>query len=764
MPETQPTGQLREVLACAVTPIDNNSSNPEENTASLNAVESHRKGPDVEEFMRKGRLVERTAFAVAIAVALGTAFLLIIALGHRDVASAESITDDAISGEVMVQFQEMVSLAKARDFLSEQGYKVIGEIKNSQVVLLKVPDGQEIQAIRDLQSNPLVKYAEPNYIIRACAEPSLSPAVPNDTYWSKQWNMRKIEAPTAWSVVTGTPQIVVGIIDSGIDDLHPEFQGRILPGYDYVNHDNDPYDDFWHGTHVAGILAAMGNNGIGVAGVAWGVRIRAYKVLDETGEGSYFNLASAIYGAIDDGVRVLNISLGGNEDSDIVREAVRKAHDAGILLVAAVGNDDRRGVYYPAAFPEVLAVAATGADDDRAPYSDYGDEVDLAAPGGDGTPIISTVPNGLYSGAVGTSMATPHVSGAAALLMSLRPDLTNDEVADILKETCDKVGLYVYDSNGWNQYLGYGRINLSRALRRLLPPRVDDLPDSIYFLTNHTNQPIYKRVLLKNESHIYAIPWEATVRGGTGWLALTVPISRTIGPDESQGLTVTMTSNDLPFGVYSGTVTISSPYSDVQGLPHTISVTLQYTSAEIQQYYMPYFPASPPLNVYDEQNIALGDDEYQKLDLPFPVHLPGERKKYTRVWVASNGFVTFRPPAASRAPYRISCESAEHMPATVYVLGDDLDPSAGGRVTAFLGENTVEIQWRDVPFFQSNEEASFRLIFRRDGTIEAIYDSMPDRQRYPTVGVIGTDGTPIGRLTCPGRGRAPSSGQTIRWR
>ncbi len=742
----------------------NNSSNPEENVASLSAVESHRRGPDVEDFMRKRRLAERTAFGVAIAVALGTAFLLTIALGQGDVASAESITDDAISGEVMVQFQEMVSLAKARNFLSEQGYEVIGEIKNSQVVLLKVPDGQEMHVIRDLQSNPLVKYAEPNYIIHACAERSLSPAVPNDTYWSKQWNMRKIEAPTAWRVVTGTSQIVVGIIDSGIDDLHPEFQGRILPGYDYVNHDNDPYDDYWHGTHVAGILAAMGNNGIGVAGVAWGVRIRAYKVLDETGEGSYFNLISAIHGAIDDGVRVVNISLGGNEDSDILREAVRKAHDAGILLVAAVGNDGSRKVYYPAAYPEVLAVAATGANDDRAPYSNYGDEVDLAAPGGDGAPIISTVPNGLYSGAVGTSMATPHVSGAAALLMSLRPDLTNDEVADILKETCDKVGLYVYDSNGWNQYLGYGRINLSKALERLLPPRVGDFPDSIYFLTDHTNRPIHKRVLLKNESNIYAIPWEATTRGGTGWLALTGPISGTIGPDESQELTITMTSNDLPFGVYSGTVTVSSPYSDVQGLPHTISVTLQYTSAEIQQYYMPYFPASPPLDAYSEQTLVLGDDEFQELDLPFPVRLPGERKEYTRVWVASNGFVTFRRPTVSRAPYRISCESADHMPATVYVLGDDLDPSAGGKVTAFLGANAVEIQWRNVPFFQSDEEASFRLVFRRDGVITVTYDSLPDRQRGATVGVIGTDGTPIGKLTCPGRGRPPSSGQTIRWR
>ncbi len=703
------------------------------------------------------------ALALLMAILFGAAFFLTMKPAHRSVALAESASSyDVVPGEVIVEFQEMVSLAKAGKFLDNQGYKVIGEIPDTQVMLLKVPEGEEMQVVKKLRSIPLVKYAEPNYRLHAFVERPKSPVTPNDPDWSEQWNMRIISAPDAWSVVTGTQQVVVGVIDTGIDDLHPEFRGRILPGYDFVNHDNDPFDDYWHGTHVSGIIAAMGNNNRGVAGVAWGIRLRAYKILDHTGSGSYYDLASALYKAIDDGVQIVNISLGGNASDDIVHEAVIKAHDAGILVVAATGNDGAHSVYYPAAYPEALAVAATDAHDNRPAYSNYGTPVDLSAPGGDDDyMVLSTMPYNDYGYADGTSMAAPHVSGAAALLLSLRPNLTNDQLASILEESCDKVGQYIYDSNGWNQYLGHGRINLKKAIRKVLPPRAEVAPASLYFLTHDTNYPMHKRLLLQNTSKLYPISWQASAHGGELWLKLTGPVTGTISPEGQMPITVTMLANGLPFGVYTGTVVISSTEPDVQGLPYTVPVTFRYTPEEVRNYYLPYSQSAATAGT---QSLSLGDDDFRKVELPFPVRLPGSDKTYTTAWVASNGFVTFEPPTVSKAPYRISCESARELPATVYAFGADLDPASAGDVWVTKDANSVEFAWEDVPFFRSDEKASFRLSLRRDGPIEVFYDRVPDDAPDATVGIVGADGEPVGKMACPGRGKRPSSGGVMRWR
>ncbi len=725
-------------------------------------------GNGLEESMLKKGVTRQVTSALLMAVLFGIAFFLAVEPARRGVAPAEAArSNDAVPGEVIVQFQEMVSLKKAGQFLADQGYKVIGKVPEAQVILLKVPEGEEQQVIRKLLSTPLVKYAEPNYRLHAFAGHLLSPVTPNDTYWNNQWGMRAISAPDVWGVVTGTQQVVVGIIDSGIDDMHPEFRGRILPGYDFVNHDDDPFDDYWHGTHVAGIVAAMGNNNRGVAGVAWGVKLRAYKVLDHTGYGSYYDLMSALYRAINDGVRIVNISLGGREGEDIVREAVRKAHDAGILVVAATGNESAHQVYYPAAYPGVLAVGATNIHDRHATYSNYGDEIDLSAPGGDGeAAILSTIPHDDYSYAYGTSMAAPHVAGAAALLFSLRPDLTNDQVAEILEESCDKVGQYLYDANGWNQYLGHGRINLKAAIlksaRKVMPPRMKVAPDSVYFLTHDTNYPIHTRVLLRNESKLYPISWSAAAHGGVPWLELTGPISGTLAPEEPRYITVTMLDNGLPFGVYTGTVTFSSTEPDVQGLPYTLTVTFQYTPNEIRQYYIPYSLSGPASST--AQELSLGDDEFQRVELPFPIRLPGSEREYTTAWVASNGFVTFLSPAVSRAPYRFPCHAIGGFPATVYALGTDLDPSSGGEIEMVKGKDFVEFAWKDVPFFRSENKASFRLVLHRKGTVEVFYDRLPTTDVEATVGIVGPDGKPVGKGICPGKGEQLSSGVVMRWR
>jgi hypothetical protein len=473
---------------------------------------------------------------------------------------------------------------------------------------------------------------------------------------------------------------------------------------------------------------------------------------------------SALYKAIEDGVRIVNISLGGKESEDIVREAVRKAHDAGILIVAATGNEGAHQVYYPAAYPGVLAVGATDVYDHHERYSNYGDEIDLSAPGGDrDSMVLSTMPNSTYGYSYGTSMATPHVTGAAALLLSVRPGLTNDQVEAILEESCDKVGRYIYDSSGWNQYLGYGRINLKSALRKVLPPRLKVSPGELYFLTHDTNYPIHKRVLLRNESKLYPISWHATSHGGDLWLKLTGPVTGTVAPEGSEYITVTMLDNGLPFGTYRGTVTISSTEPDVQGLPYTLTVTFQYTPEQVRGYYLPYLPSSHDGG--SMQPLNLGDDSFQRVELPFPMRLPGsDNREYTTAWVASNGFVTFMPPPGPRPPYRISCDAVRSLPATVYAFGADLDPSSGGEVRVVKGEDSVEFLWKEVPFFKSQDRASFRLVFHREGTVEVFYDHVPGSDMGAAVGVVGADGEPVGTVTCPGKGEAPSSGKVVRWK
>ncbi|HKQ57653.1 MAG TPA: S8 family serine peptidase [Candidatus Eisenbacteria bacterium] len=319
---------------------------------------------------------------------------------------------------------------------------------------------------------------------------------PNDPSFGTQWHHKNNVKPGAdnhatdgWTRTTGSSAVTVAILDSGGDWDHPDLAARIwsnpgevpfnsvdddgngyvddVRGWDFVNNDNNPMDDHNHGTNVSGIVGATTNNGVGVAGTDWNCRIMLAKNLDASNSGFYSWWISSIYYAANKGAKVLNMSEGGSSFSAAMQDAVNYAHGLGALVVVAMMNNNNSTPYYPAAYTNTIAVGATNDQDRRAvPFcwgggSSYGAHIDMCAPG---DWIYSTLIDS-YGYFCGTSQATPQVSAAAALVWALRPSLTNAEVRSLLlANSDDQVGLPAEDTAGWDQYHGYGRLNLYRLL------------------------------------------------------------------------------------------------------------------------------------------------------------------------------------------------------------------------------------------------------------------------------------------------------------
>lgn len=373
-------------------------------------------------------------------------------------------------GEVLVKFATNVGASWVAANLAAKGLTITGAIPSLDIKRLAVPPSQELMWVEELRGEPGLVFAEPNYLAHAAE------TIPDDPHYTEQWGLPRIRAPQAWDLTTGDA-LIIAVIDTGVDLDHPDLVGKLwtnadeIPdngldddgngyvddshGWDFVNDDAEPQDDYWHGTHVAGIAAADTDNGQGVAGISWGARIMPLKVLDASGDGNYADVASAMVYAADSGARILNLSLGGEDYSTTLAEAVSYARERGCLLAAATGNDSG-AVLYPAANGGVLAVVATDRWDRRWSGSNHGSEVDVAAPGVD---IYSTILNNTYLSASGTSTATPHVSGLAALVWSVKPDLTNDEVARVITETVRDLG-----TPGWDEFYGWGRIDAYQAI------------------------------------------------------------------------------------------------------------------------------------------------------------------------------------------------------------------------------------------------------------------------------------------------------------
>ena len=404
--------------------------------------------------------------------------------------------------ELLVRFtKDVIAQSQASEIAKSHGAvkvksfrrpRQLSESAIDQWRLVKLNPGQNLeQAMQRFANDPAVEVVEPNYELSIIA-------YPNDPFFDNLWGMDNdgqsggsvdadIDAPEAWDIYTGSNSVLVAVIDTGVDYNHEDLADNIwtntgeipgngidddgngyiddIHGYDFVNNDGDPMDDNGHGTHVSGTIAAVGNNGIGVAGVNWDATIMGLKFLGYDGFGSASDAISAILYATDMGARLTSNSWGGNGGSQALLDAINAADAANVLFVAAAGNDGRNTdsyPKYPQGFdaPNILSVAATDHDDNKASFSNYGaTSVDLGAPGVD---VLSTFPTAIfpsgYAWGSGTSMATPHVSGAAALLLSLDPSLTPAELINILMSTVDPIPALAGIS------VSGGRLNVNTAV------------------------------------------------------------------------------------------------------------------------------------------------------------------------------------------------------------------------------------------------------------------------------------------------------------
>ncbi|AEV87601.1 peptidase [Actinoplanes sp. SE50] len=304
-----------------------------------------------------------------------------------------------------------------------------------------------------------------------------------DPYRARQWDLDTMHVPAARSMSTGAG-VTVAVIDTGVDGSHPDLAGQVLTGYDAIagqaGGNTDPQG---HGTHVAGTVAALTGNGIGVSSVAPGVKILPVRVLDANGNGYDSDTAKGIVWAADHGANVINMSLGGTDRSSAISDAVTYARGKGVVVVAAAGNDRAAGspANYPGADDGVIAVAATDSGDTVAAYSNAGGYVDVAAPG---SAILSTYPTALgasgYASMSGTSMATPHVAAVAALLLAAKPGLTPDQVQTALETSAADLG-----TAGRDDDYGYGRVDAAAALTA-----VDATPGSTPVSTPQSTPPV----------------------------------------------------------------------------------------------------------------------------------------------------------------------------------------------------------------------------------------------------------------------------------
>jgi subtilisin family serine protease len=369
-------------------------------------------------------------------------------------AAKSAVREKADAGDgavhLVVGFKPGVEAAAATQTLGAAGLraKTDAALASLNARRVTVPAAASAGAIAKLRADPDVAYVEKDGIVRATV------VTPNDTYYSYQSELPQISVPGAWDLTTGSTAVKVAVVDTGVTNLGGELGDALLPGWDYVNGDNDPADDEGHGSAVAALIAGRGDNGIGTAGVCWQCQILPVKVLDSAGNGTMATVAAGIKYAADSGVQIINVSLGGYSSSTVLQDAVTYARGKGILVVASAGNDAVRDRLFPAAYADALAVGGTDLNSDL--FLDYdpalgfygsnwgADWVDVAAPWCTVAPNLAGFANDSggedvgednYGYFCGTSASAPLVSGIAALVKSRYPGATVWSLQNSLTKT-----------------------------------------------------------------------------------------------------------------------------------------------------------------------------------------------------------------------------------------------------------------------------------------------------------------------------------------
>ena len=635
--------------------------------------------------------------------------------------------------------------------------------------LVKLPHGTDLKRAKASFANDAnVDRVEFNHKLT-------SQLVPDDPSFSNQWGLNNtgqtggtpdidIDAPEAWDIETGTVNpIVAAIVDTGIDYNHPDLAANIwvnpgevagdlidndgngyvddVNGYDFVNNDSDPFDDNGHGTHVAGTVGAVGNNTLGVAGVNWGARLMALKVLDATGSGSDSDAINAILYAVDMGVRIMNASWGSTAYSQALADAISTAASADALFVAAAGNGGTDNIgdnndaipFYPASYSlaNILSVASIDDSGARSVFSNYGpNNVDLGAPG---ESILSTYPGGdVYAYSSGTSMAAPHVTGAASLLLAQNPARTTSELADYIMATVvSQISMAGTTVSGGSLNIGNAVSCNPTAMKLQL-----NLPADGF--TVYTSEPtlISGRVLACTSVPDAAVT--VSFNSGDGDVALY--------DDGAHG------DGSAADGIYANywTPENSGPVTATATATHnTLTTAVQMRSGQVRQR-VNYFRETIPYQWIDASTgtaYLLTDDSSVTVPIGFDFDFYGLTQ--SDITISSNGYVTF---GSSGVEYLNTPLPSPLLPDNLIApFWDDLNPAAGGMVYSLLEgtapDRHLTIAWVDVPHLSSADPVSFEVTLY-EGSGDIVFQYLDTNMSNPTldfgasatVGIEDSDG------------------------
>ena len=427
------------------------------------------KQPELEpQIMQQANSSQKKLFIITLV------FLLIIfssslaAFIFKDREQQISPDIPAVADEIIIKFKKDVPEKDKQATVKKYNLQFVEKIGNLGIERYKIDPKDRNKTIKELKNNPNVEYAEFNRI----GESQLTPNDPRYTDGS-QWNLPIIKAPAAWDITQGDVSVVVALIDTGINSSHLDLAGKINAGYNTYDNNTITLDVEGHGTKVGGLLGAATNNSIGIASLGWNIKIMPVRDTDTSGFYNDFDLMEAIDWAASNGAKVINISQGGSCGDQFLQDVINAAWNMGKVIVASSGNVNG-ALLCPGAYNHVLAVGATNSSDIRWSSSAFGIGLDVMAPGVSVLTTTGKTGNGSYATVSGTSGSVPEVSALAALMLSINPNLTNQQVVDIIRQTADKVGGVSYSATdtskwssscgGWNDKYGCGRINAYQAL------------------------------------------------------------------------------------------------------------------------------------------------------------------------------------------------------------------------------------------------------------------------------------------------------------
>jgi hypothetical protein len=659
--------------------------------------------------------------------------------------------------------------ADAERWLERRGLRTLRRHRIAELRSVAFDPGRRTlrKALRELRASGLVEYAEPDPVVRALE------VIPDDPLFGQLWHLRNggigvdIRASQAWERSTGDPGVVVAVVDTGVDYTHPDLAGNMWTnplevangvdddGNGYVDDihgincidteaasDPTPQDRNGHGTHVAGSIAAVGNNGVGVTGVAWRASIMALRFLDARGLGFLSDAIECLDYAFDmrargTNVRVANNSWGGLSWSSALRDAIEQAGEAGVLFVAAAGNEGENNdgnPHYPSSYalPNLVAVASTNAIDAISAFSNFGPaSVHLAAPG---AAILSTRPQASYGVLSGTSMSTALVSGAAALVFSRSPAASPQGVRQRLLGTVDRwPGLDTLLSSG-------GRLNVATALcdPGELTLGLPDLPEG-------TLKNLGRTRVMRAELFDCGVPvTDATIQVFFSNGDATADMRDDgVEPDERVGdgfYTGGWLAEHL--GAVTARVVVTRPSGSFERIVHgVVRVVPNYREVPPLESGWVDTSAGAPSGIE-------GDDDFVEIATGFPFGLYTE--SYDMVKISSNGYLTFEGPAVDFTNDSLP-NTALAPNAVIAPYWDDLDPSSGG-VIRYLREGSaperrLTVEWRDVPYYASPSRVTFQAtLYEADQRIEFRYldvesgDALRARGASATAGIEGVRG------------------------